>query len=220
MNRPRICVSIVDKDLEAIKEIEPDVDMFEVRIDLIGPEWPDLVHFLDKPWIACNRSPDEGGRGNPDQVKRIAELMWAAEAGASIIDIEHRTKGLPETVRLIKARAQCLISYHDIMGTPSFNTLVGIVESQIRAGADICKIVTSATSFEDNLTILKLISRFPEVKMVAMAMGEEGRLTRVLSPLAGGYFTYACMAPGKESSAGQIPIKEMKEIYGYLRNAK
>lgn len=220
MNKPRICVSIVEKDLEAIKEIEPEVDLFEVRIDLIGPDWPDLVHFLNKPWIACNRSPEEGGRGSTDQDKRISELMWAAESGASIIDIEHRTKGLAETVKLIKARAQCLISYHDVTGTPAYNTLVGIVESQIKAGADICKIVTTANSFQDNLTVLKLINRFPEARMVAFAMGETGRISRVLSPLAGGYFTFACIEQGKESSVGQIPVKELKEIYGYLRDAE
>ncbi len=94
--------------------------------------------------------------------------------------------------------------------------LVGIAESQIQGGADICKIVTTAQSFEDNLTILKLIRKFPEAKMVAFAMGEAGRISRILSPLAGGYFTYACMAQGKESAAGQIPVRELNELYGYL----
>ena len=94
-------------------------------LDLIGPNWPELVKFLRKPWIACNRSPEEGGQGNPDRVKRVEELLWAAEAGACIVDIEYRTPKLAEVVPLIKSRAQCLISFHDLVQTPSYDTLVG-----------------------------------------------------------------------------------------------
>jgi 3-dehydroquinate dehydratase I len=217
MKKPRICTSIIEKDLEAVKEIEPEVDLFEVRLDLLGPDWTELVKYLKKPWIACNRSPAEGGQGNPDDVKRVEELLWAAKAGASIIDIEYNTKNLGDIVALIKARAQCLISFHDMIETPAYDTLVEITRSQIRAGADICKIVTTANEVEDNLAVLKLVSRFPDVKMVAFAMGEAGRLSRVLSPLAGADFTYACIASGKESAAGQIPVRELKAIYSYLQ---
>ena len=69
------------------------------------------------------------------------------------------------------------------VGTPAYETLIGIVESQIKAGADICKIVTTARSFEDNLNIIKLIAKFPEAKMVAFAMGDEGRISRIFLPL-------------------------------------
>lgn len=217
MKRPRICVSLLENNLGAIKEVEPLIDLFEVRLDLVGSGWPELVKFIKKPWIACNRSPEEGGRGNPNEVSRVEELMWAAESGACIVDIEYLTKNLREVVSLIKPKAQCLISFHDMLGTPSYDTLVGIAEGQIRAGADICKIVTTARSFEDNLTILKLIRKFPEAKMVAFAMAEPGRISRILSPLAGGYFTYACTASGKESAAGQVPVREMIEIYEDIR---
>ena len=104
MPRPRICVTIVDNNLEAIKEIEPLIDLFEVRLDLIGPDWQELVKFIKKPWIACNRSREEGGKRRRDEVTRIEELLWAAEAGASIVDIEYRTKDLADIVTLIKPK--------------------------------------------------------------------------------------------------------------------
>jgi 3-dehydroquinate dehydratase I len=217
MKKPRICTTIVENNPEAVKKIEPEVDLFEVRLDLVGPDWIDLVKLIRKPWIACNRSPEEGGRADSNEVKRIEDLLWAAEAGASIVDIEYRTKDLADIVLMIKARAKCLISFHDIVETPAYEILIGIAENQIKAGADICKIVTTAQKFEDNISVLKLIRHFPEVKMVSFAMGENGRASRVLSPLAGGYFTYACMAPGKESAGGQIPVRELNEIYEYLR---
>ncbi|GAH59682.1 unnamed protein product, partial [marine sediment metagenome] len=55
MKRPRICAVIVSDDLETIKEIEPLIDLFEVRIDLIGNGWQELVKQLNQPWIACFR---------------------------------------------------------------------------------------------------------------------------------------------------------------------
>lgn len=218
MKKPRICVSITESNLEAIKEVEPEVDLFEIRLDLIGPDWPELVRFIKKPWIACNRSPEEGGRGNPDQIRRVEELLWAAETGADIVDIEYNTQNLADIVLLIKSRAQCLISFHEFVQTPSYETLVGITESQIKAGADICKIVTTAQSYSDNLTVLKLVNKYPEIKIVAFAMGSEGRISRILSPLAGACFTYACISEGLESAAGQIPVKELNGLYRYLRN--
>jgi 3-dehydroquinate dehydratase I len=218
MKKARICVTIVDSDFESIREIEERVDLFEVRLDLIGPDWPGVARYLKKPWIACNRSKEEGGKGDSNDVKRVEELLWAAEIGAGIVDIEYRTPNVSDFVPLIKARAKCLISFHDTFGTPSYNSLISIAESQIKAGADICKIVTTANSFEDNLTILKLIKNFPEERIIAFSMGEQGRISRILSPLAGGYCTYASIRKGRESALGQIPLDEMDRIYKYLRN--
>jgi 3-dehydroquinate dehydratase I len=217
MKNPRICVTIVDSDLESISEIEEKVDLFELRLDLIGPEWSAVARYLKKPWIACNRSPEEGGKGETNDIKRVEELLWAAEIGASIVDIEYRTTNIADFVPLIKARSKCLISFHDTFGTPSYSSLISIVESQIKAGADICKVVTTANKFEDNLTILKLIRKFPEEKIIAFSMGEPGRISRILSPLAGGYFTYACIRKGRESASGQIPLDEMNQFFKYLR---
>ena len=217
MKKARICAAIVNNDIILIKENEHDVDLFEVRIDLIGAQWPDLVKLLKKPWIACNRSEDEGGKGNPDLIKREEELLWAAETGACIVDLEYRTKNLSDIVPQIKARTKCLLSFHDLVGTPSYEILVGIVEGQIKAGADYCKVVTTAQVFEDNLTVLKLIKAFPEVKLTAMAMGDEGRVSRILGPLAGGYLTYASLASGNESAPGQMTVKELRRTYELLR---
>jgi 3-dehydroquinate dehydratase I len=217
MKKPRICATIVDSNIELIKDVEPLVDLFEVRLDLVGPDWPALIKLITRPWIACYRIPDEGGKGARDEVSRIEELLWAAEAGASIVDIEYRTKNLAEIVPMIKSRAKCLISFHDHTGTPSYETLLSIVQNQLKAGADICKIVTYAQEFEDNHILLKLIYEFPEAKMVAFTMGEVGRISRILSPLVGGYFTYASLARGKESADGQITVREMNDMYQMLR---
>jgi 3-dehydroquinate dehydratase-1 len=47
-------------------------------------------------------------------------------------------------------------------------------------------------------------------------MGEQGQVSRILCPLAGGYFTYASIESGRESADGQLTVKEMREIYRLL----
>lgn len=216
--RPKICVSITTSDVPSIKRVESLVDLFEVRIDLIGRGWREVAGRLQKPWIACNRRVEEGGKWSGSEVNRKKELLSALERGASITDVELATPGVERVVKEIKGRAECILSYHNMKETPPLKNLKKILESEINAGADICKIVTTARSFTDNLTVLQLIREYPEVKVVAFAMGASGQVSRVLCPLVGGYFTYASIKAGRESAEGQITVNELRKIYGMLGN--
>jgi len=213
MERPRICAVIVDKEPEAVNEVKPLVDLFEVRIDLIGEGWQKIVKHLERPWIACNRTPDEGGSWQGGEARRIEGLLHAIELGADMVDVELRTKNLKNIVPLVKKRAKCLLSYHNLEKTPHLDEMKELVHRQLKAGADICKVVTTARSFEDNMTVLQLIGESPETKIVASAMGPLGQISRVLGPLVGGDFTYASIERGKESAPGQITIKQLRKLY-------
>lgn len=216
MRKPRICAVIVNNDLKAVKNIEPFVDLLEVRIDLIGDGWQKLVGKFDKPWIACNRSADEGGGWEGNEARRIEKLLQAVELGASIVDIELRTKNLENIVQIIKKRTKCLLSSHDFEKTPPLSELKQVVSRQLKAGADICKVITTAQDFEDNLTVLQLIPEFPSAKVISFAMGPSGYLSRVLCPLVGGEFIYASVEQGKESAPGQIMVSDLVKIYEML----
>ena len=95
-------------------------------------------------------------------------------------------------------------------------TLAAMVHRQLAAGADICKVVTTATGIDDNLAIIRLPSLFPWASVIALAMGTAGALSRVLSPLAGGYLTYASIGRGSASAPGQLSIEAMRSIYRTL----
>ncbi|MFC1917505.1 type I 3-dehydroquinate dehydratase [Chloroflexota bacterium] len=215
--KPKICAAITGHDLAAISAVTPDVDLFEARIDLIGAGWQGIVGHLRKPWIACNRCTDEGGKWQGTEKARIAELLQAVKLGAAIIDVELSTENVKEVVKTIKQnKVECLLSFHSLAGTPPLDTLRDIVEGEMAAGADICKVVTTARNADDNLTVLQLIKEHPGGKIVAFAIGETGLISRVFCPLAGGEFTYAAMTRGGESAPGQLTVAELKEIYGLL----
>ena len=213
MKRPRICAVIVSKDLDAIRAIEPFVELFEVRIDLIGNGWQELAKQLKKPWIACNRCAEEGGKWGGDEARRIDELLKAVKLGAEIVDIELGTRNLEEAIPVIKKGAKCLLSFHELGKTPSLDRMKGIVNRQLAAGADICKVITTAQRFEDNLNVLQLITESPKTKMVSLAMGPLGLASRILCPLVGGDFTYASIEKGKESAPGQLTVRDLRKIY-------
>ncbi|MBN1862425.1 MAG: type I 3-dehydroquinate dehydratase [Dehalococcoidales bacterium] len=215
--KPRICAAVIDNDPKALREAAPLVDLFELRLDLIGEEWPDLVSHLKKPWIACLRSRVEGGKWQGDDAAKLEKLITAVEMGAAIVDIELGAANLAAAIPLLKKKAKCLVSLHELEETPPLAELKGIVKKQLSAGADICKVITTAQGFGDNLTTLQLIAEFPKIKVVSFAMGPLGMLSRVLSPLVGGYFTYASLGAGKESAPGQLELGQLRKLYGMMK---
>jgi 3-dehydroquinate dehydratase type I len=194
--------------------------LFEIRIDMIGDSWQELIPRLNKPWIACNRIAAEGGNWTGNENQRLDVLLGASELGAYAIDIELQTTGLASIVPLVKKRTKCLISFHDLKKTPQLNELKKIARQQIAAGADICKIVTTANSQEDNINILELLKQFPKKNIIAFAMGTMGLTSRILSPLIGNAFSYAALESGKESAPGQITIRELRKIYYMLEGER
>ena len=210
--RPRICAVVVD-NLTAVRQAEQFADLLELRIDLIGDGWQELAEQLNKPWIACNRRAAEGGRWDRGEVERVDELLRAVELGADIIDIELETLELAEAVRLVKKQTRCLLSFHDLKGTPPLDSLKEIVHRELAAGADICKVVTTAQRFEDNITVLQLIEEFDSARLVSFAMGPLGMISRVLCPLVGGDFTYGSVEEGMESASGQITARDLRKLY-------
>lgn len=214
MKKPRICAVIIDKDdVKAALDVEQYVDLFEVRIDLIGDGWQEVAKQLNQPWLATNRMVSEGGTWQGDEDSRVVELFKAIDLGAKFVDIELRTQNVKRIVETIKRSATCIVSFHDWGKMPSLDKLEGIVREELEAGADICKVAAKAENYEDNATILELIGRFPEAALIALSFGPLGIIGRTLSPLMGGYLTYAAAGPGKESAPGQVPVRELRKIY-------
>lgn len=211
--RPRVCAVVVSRDFKIPADVLPLIDLFEVRIDLIGEGWQAVAPKLSKPWLATNRSPREGGKGEADDAARVSKLLEAVDLGASLVDVELSTERLSGVMPELRTKAICVVSFHDFNKTPPYPELVDIVNRELAAGADICKVVTTAGGLADNIAMLRLIKAFPHTKIVALTMGPEGMMSRILAPLAGVYFTYASLERGKESAPGQLTVPELREIY-------
>jgi 3-dehydroquinate dehydratase type I len=110
-----------------------------------------------------------------------------------------------------------IVSFHDFDETPSDSEMEDPVNSEIKAGAAVCKLVTTAKTLNNNIRCLLLTQKMSKVTdIVCFAMGNQGLLSRVLSPLFGGFFTFSSLDTGLETSTSQIPITELKELYRKL----
>jgi len=221
----RICVSILPKTTtEALRLIEKaeDVhaDLIEVRLDCLENlnELADLAAHGKTPKIATNKLRSCQGKFSGTETQQQQILLTAAKNGFEYVDIELTNPKLKDTVRELKSLgAKPIVSFHDFAKPLSLAELNNILEREIASGADVCKIVTTAKRIEDNLTILNFTSTAcSKAKIVCFAMGKLGKISRLLSPLFGGFFTFASLERGSETAAGQMTIQEMKTAYALL----
>lgn len=214
----RICVSILPKNgAEALRLIEKaeaaHADFIEVRLDRFENNLglAELACHGKTPKIATDKSPRK-------EVERRQMLLSVAKSGFEYVDVELSTPQLQDLVKELKAiGAKPIVSYHKFDGSLGISELNSILERELSSGAEVCKIVTTAKQMEDNLTALNFTSAASsKAKVVCFCMGELGKVSRLLSPLFGGFFTFASLERGSETASGQITIQDMKASYELL----
>ncbi|MEM2896526.1 MAG: type I 3-dehydroquinate dehydratase [Candidatus Bathyarchaeia archaeon] len=221
----KICVSLFARDiLEVLSLIEKTeklkTDLIEIRLDELEEidRLSDIVNWTKTPLIATVRASKEGGKFKGTEEKRKEILLNAARAGFEYIDIELSMPSLQGMINeLKKYNTKIIISFHDFEKTPGIKELKNVLKQEIDNGADVCKIITMAKKLEDNLTVLNFLNEESKrVKLVSFAMGEYGKISRVLSPFFGSYFTFVSLEKGKETALGQLSVYELKSLYEIL----
>jgi 3-dehydroquinate dehydratase type I len=214
----RICASIlpqtIDEAIRLIKKAkEAKVNFIEIRLDDLArnSKLEELTAHIEIPLIAADRS-------NKNEIERQATLLNAAKSGFAYVDTELSSPKLQNFVNQTKALGtKCIVSFHDFGKTPSTLELNRILEREVSSGADVCKIVTTANRMEDNLTLLQFIQAAPvRKKPVCFAMGQLGKMSRLLSPVFGSFFTFASLERGAETAPGQMTVQELRTAYELL----
>jgi 3-dehydroquinate dehydratase type I len=219
-----LCVPIIAKDtneaLERIAEAETQADIMELRLDLMASvDLRTIIRSALKPIIVTYRSEEEGGMGKADSSVVVDYMTTAVEEGAEYIDVELRMPNASRE-RILKNRGntRAIISTHINDNTPSKKDLERIYRESKETGADVIKIVTMATRWDDNFRLLETVkmAREEDVRIIAFCMGAMGRISRIFSVLMGGFLTFTSLRTGQESAPGQIPIDEMKMMLEYF----
>ena len=216
-----ICTSIQNKELQEILSIldSGDVEMAEIRLDrcpLEDAEVETLFSTSDVPLIATCRLNEESA---------APELLETAiRAGAKYVDLEMEAPAaVGRRIReACRSYGTVLIrSYHDFTGTPSRAVLLSLLERARTFGAEVVKIVTTATCEADNDTVLSLYQDAAPGTLVAFCMGETGRMSRLEALRQGAPYTYACLTEQEATAPGQWSTKAMQEaVYGAFRFVK
>lgn len=225
----KLCIAVqgatATELLERASAVFADSRFLEFRLDALAKPLaalPKIQQFLadhrDVTVIGtCRRKPNGGGfTGSLNSELEI--LLKAAEAGCHIVDLEVESAEQCTRPQLARFRtavhaagAALLISFHD------FTRTKGLEKAADRIAAfepDFVKVVSTARTLADNLAVLRMIEDHSlSTQVVGIAMGEEGLLSRVLSPRAGAAFTFASATEGAETAPGQVSARTLHDVY-------
>ena len=206
--------------------------MAEIRLDrcnLAQDEVEELFSSSDVPLIATCRvseiraSLDDGNTDDRKLDSRASQkaeslLITAIHAGAAYTDLEIEAPAMMSK-RIRRETRECgtvlIRSYHDFSGTDSLEALKALTEKCFALGADIAKIVVTANDDDDSARVLRLYESFDPGRLVAFAMGEKGRSSRIDCLAKGAPHTYAALNEEEAAAPGQMSTASMRaNVYG------
>lgn len=225
--RPAIIVPITGGNTAAILAQADEVassaaDMAEWRADyfLAGDaepkELPALLtqlrrHLGNKPLLFTVRTSEEGGLINPTPDVYLSLATAGLASGAlDLLDIQsHQPRARQAIEAAHGVRVPVLASWHDVTGTPDTDTMWAVLSEHRALGADAAKIAVLARYPGDAERLMALAAQAHRelgIPLIAVAMGELGRPTRLLGRQFGSCATFASLG-FSGSAPGQLPVE-------------
>jgi 3-dehydroquinate dehydratase/shikimate dehydrogenase len=206
--------------LETAESLARENPFMEFRLDYLKQPLaiiPKMRRFLETHQyvtaIATCRRVDNGGKFKGSLASELEVLNKAHAAGCQIVDLELESalKTKPEVLARLRKSAGVIISFHDFRAT---RNLESTLEKMLRLPADFYKIVTTATTLSDNVTMMKFLqTQSDKQSLVGLCMGEQGIISRVLSVRAGSVFTFGAVSAEVKTAPGQITAGDLRSIY-------
>jgi 3-dehydroquinate dehydratase/shikimate dehydrogenase len=221
---PRVCVAVIGSDpnemVEKAEALVRDNPFLEFRLDYLpkpGLAPPRIKRFMETHpgtvVIATCRRAASGGKFKGSIASQLGILSKAAAAGCQLIDIELQTasKCKPEQIQKLRSRVALILSFHDFRATKKLDETL---EKMLDYSADFYKVISTATTLSDNVTMIKFLAHEGDRhSLVSMCMGEQGFISRVLGVRAGSIFTFASATAGEETAPGQVTAQELRSVY-------
>ena len=215
----KTCVSIAEltpaKTKKTLKIALSKSDFVEVRFDFLKKEQiPETLEMIKKDLsrIVCTLRPKtEGGKFSGNEKERIAIIKLIAEYNPFLLDVEFNTlkKNLDLTKYLKSTKTKLLVSWHDFKKTPNSSELRKKINQMSEFSSNV-KIVSTAKSTDDSTRMLELYNKKGKNNLISFAMGDYGRISRILCLYLGSPYTYVSL--GKAIAPGQFSVDEVKKI--------
>ncbi|WP_348268373.1 shikimate dehydrogenase [Edaphobacter paludis] len=221
----KVCVAITGSTpaemLEKASAVVKETPFIEFRLDYLEKPLaalPKFKHFFTEntaaTGIATCRRAANGGKFPGALAAELEILMKAAESGFHIVDLELESaealkKG--EFQKLRDTGIAIIVSHHDFSATKD---LEGIYHRIEPFHPDFYKIVPTAKTLNDNVTLMRFIERMEDhSNIIGICMGDAGIISRVLGVRAGSAFTFAAATIGEETGPGQIAARTLIDTY-------
>ncbi len=224
-----ITAESLDKIVETISQVNQKAGFIEVRLDYLKDKdlhndteeiLKAIVDASQKPLIFTFRS----GKKEPipnrtaQQVSRLLNSRTNLAKDYFDFDlIANNTTSFhlyAAYQRLFGQSPQIILSYHDFEACELEN-LLDTYDRLATLTPDVIKIAAKANKISDQLTVFKLLNtaQKEKLKLIAIAMGEMGKISRLLAPSRGGFLTFSSLNKATESAPGQFTLDEMVELY-------
>ena len=215
----KTCVSVAEKTPQKINQTLKlalkKSDYVEVRLDFLKIEQvPIALEIIKKDLnrIVCTLRPKtEGGKFPGNEKERISILKLIAEYSPFLLDIEFNTLEKNPSLRkyLKSTKTKLLVSWHDFKKTPNSFELKKKLNQMSKTSSNL-KIVSTAKSTDDSTRMLELYSKKGKNNLISFAMGDFGRISRILCLYLGSPYTYVSL--GRAVAPGQFSIDEINKI--------
>ena len=215
----KTCISIGENTPEKIrsklKVALKKSDYVEVRLDFLKKEQvPKALEIIKKDLkkIVCTLRPKtEGGKFEGNEKERISIIKLISEYNPYLLDVEYNTlKKNKELVKYLKStKTKLLVSWHDFKKTPKTTELQNKIKQMSKFSSNV-KIVSTAKSTDDSTRMLELYSKRGKNNLVSFAMGDLGKISRILCLYLGSPYTYVSL--GKAVAPGQFSVDEVNKI--------
>jgi 3-dehydroquinate dehydratase-1 len=206
-----ICRVVAEKTVEQSRgKLE---GFCEWRLDYLGTIDVDKIgDAIEGKQVILTIRPTWCGGKFQDESTRREYLMKIIQLNPFFIDLELHTEGIEELVKCAQQHeVRYILSYHNFRETPPLEILHSLYGEANRFDPYIIKIVTTANSLEDNLTILRF-NLETESNIIAFCMGNKGILSRIFCIQYGSVFTYG----GEDIAPGQLSMEDLSHIYRIL----
>ena len=215
----KTCISVAEKTPQKVKQTLKiplkKSSYVEVRFDFLKIEQiPETLEIIKKDLnkVVCTLRPkNEGGRFAGNEKERIAILKLIAEYTPFLLDVEFNTLKKNTQLRkyLKSTKTKLLVSWHDFKKTPNSVQLKSKINQMSKFSSNV-KIVSTAKSTDDSTRMLELYSKKGKMNLISFAMGDFGRISRILCLYLGSPYTYVSL--GKAVAPGQFSIDEVNKI--------
>jgi 3-dehydroquinate dehydratase I len=220
----KICLPVIGENLEEflinLEKTQKIHNFIELRADYIhnfGIE--DLLKIKELTKVSsvfvCRNKKDGGNFVGKEENWQLI-LQEALKLGFDFIDIEFsQIKKIDFSNK--NPQTKIILSLHDFNQTPGYRNLRKIQKRMRGFNPNIIKFATFIKTEKDIQNLFRLIlSSKKQDKIIAIGMGEKGKITRILGTFMGSPFTFAALTD-QITAPGQLSMSQIEEAQKYLK---
>ncbi len=211
----KICVSVSGKNLVECIAALGNATFAELRLDLIVLNADEISQLMTRcpQWIITVR---ESFLSKPDCLVLFSETLKHQPLFVDIDFLLYENNVVKTCLDLLgKTQSKLMFSYHNFECTPPTEFLEKTTKQMFLHGAVMVKIACMVNEYEDNLLLMSLYDKFPDI--ISFGMGSRGKISRLAALFFGDGISYAAPDHGQSTAEGQLTYSEMLSIFQSLQ---